>query len=1636
MFLLLISGAAYASDGLVGHTVSVDTTGTNWVYSDTVGGSELPLDSVVQILSAGANETIDPPGTDGLATGDDSIVPIDAGTGKILAIAGYFAATGSSFPAQTKIYARAFNSTSIGAATKYGDSELVTTQADADTEPPPTTLNLSGFATDKDFPPAEPTAAAVPFSAVLHAEGQDLGGVKDYDATIGVGTAAAEDAPPAPPSYSVKLQTWKTDWSGPYLKDIRALGETSYQWIVDLNPHGSIAPPIDRSSTLSWDPSQFAEGDYSLQAGYPGALGDVVVADMKTTTSYEATGGDTSQYFTLTFTPAPPAPDEEEPVITLTGDATVTITVKDAYTDAGATAVDNVDGDVTASIVVSGDTVDVNTPGTYVIRYNVSDAASNPATEVVRTVTVLPDTTDPVITLTGEATVTISAGGSYTEAGATALDNVDGDISVNVTVGGDTVDANIPGIYVVTYNVSDAASNSATEVTRTVTVVDDGMPVITLTGETTVTIAVGGSYTEAGATALDNVDGDISVYIDVGGATVDVDTPGTYVITYNVSDAATNEATEVTRTVIVIDDVLPVISLTGDATVTISAGDTYTDAGATASDDVDGDITGNIIVGGDDVDVNTPGTYVITYNVSDAASNAAAEITRSVTVIDDGNPVITLTGDATVTITVKDVYTDAGATAVDNVDGDVTASIVVSGDTVDINTPGTYVIRYNVSDAAGNAAAEVTRTVTVLPDTTDPVTTLTGEATVTITVKDAYTDAGATAVDNVDGDLTANIVVSGDTVDVNTPGTYVIRYNVSDTAGNVATEVTRTVTVLPDTTDPVITLTGEATVTIDIGDSYTDAGASASDSIDGDLSSSISVGGDTVDINTPGTYVITYDVSDAAGNDAAQVARTVIVRPDTTRPVITLTGETAVTITDGDSYTEAGATASDNVDGDLTADIVVGGDAVDTTTSGTYVITYNVSDAAGNAAIQVTRTVTVITDAVVPVITLLGDAVIEISLGDTYTDAGATALDDVDGDLTDDIVVGGDVVDTAAGGTYTITYDVSDAAGNAAVRVTRMVTVIAITGVVQDVDGAPLENARILAFLPLDSEADFEERYEAMSTDTGSYTISLPLGASQDGWTVVASLTGYVSVSQADQAVGIVNFATADDKGLQPKRAITLATATASTEDVAIEIVGDPVFTAIGQITVDVTDGNSNVDNYVLLDGKIQVTYNLVEDFTVLISTDTSSLVFSYVDEDKDLEAKQGEIDASGGVVDISDEAGQPAMVEVPAGGVTKENVTIEMKQVPRGEVTTSNSGSPLYVYEITAIDNTTGEALSDDEIKRIEITLPIDLTEINPDDIENGIFTIYQADSRLELGQAGGGTPVPVDRIIDTDYVGDGQVGSVLFWVDHLSVFGIGGPISIKLVDQSDDSAGGCFVNTAAHGYTARDDSRALLPAALIVGFMLVVALLIGKKGRFRKVAAGLAAVAVCVFLLVNTADAQDEKGKAFYVEISGLYVVEDTNGEQTIAKFSGPISIDFDDSWGGQLVFGHIYDDMISFEAMLEYIAQFESPLGNDGKGESEMEVVNGSVNAKISCPALNRVKPYIIGGVGILKAFEDISYDGATSRQNDYGVSFRAGGGVDLAVSDTFSVGLEVAYVSGVDDVDHVKYTTVSFGLGYRF
>ncbi|MDF1598123.1 MAG: DUF5011 domain-containing protein, partial [Acidimicrobiia bacterium] len=386
------------------------------------------------------------------------------------------------------------------------------------------------------------------------------------------------------------------------------------------------------------------------------------------------------------------------------------------------------------------------------------------------------DTTVPVISLTGANPQTIEVGSPYVELGATASDTYDGDISGSIVIDATAVDVFTVGSYAVFYDVVDANGNPGSAI-RTVNVVDTTLPVITLTGVDPQTIEVGSPYVELGATASDNYDGDISGSIVIDATAVNSGVVGSYSVTYDVVDANGNSAVTVSRIVDVVDTTVPVITLVGGDPQTIEVGSPYVELGATASDNYDGDISGSILIDATGVDTNTVGSYTVTYDVSDANGNAAVQVTRTVNVVDTGAPVITLLGSDPVTVEVGSPYVDAGATAFDVGDGDITAGIVTVNP-VNTSVVGSYVVTYDVIDSQSNPAVQVTRTVNVV-DTTLPVITLSGADPQTIEVGSPYVELGATASDNYDGDLTGSIVIDATGVDTNTVGSYVVTYDVT-----------------------------------------------------------------------------------------------------------------------------------------------------------------------------------------------------------------------------------------------------------------------------------------------------------------------------------------------------------------------------------------------------------------------------------------------------------------------------------------------------------------------------------------------------------------------------------------------------------------------------------------------------------------------------------------------------------------------------------------------------------------------------------------------------------------------------------------------------------------------------------------
>ncbi|WP_103069678.1 immunoglobulin-like domain-containing protein [Aquimarina sediminis] len=155
-----------------------------------------------------------------------------------------------------------------------------------------------------------------------------------------------------------------------------------------------------------------------------------------------------------------------------------------------------------------------------------------------------------------------------------------------------------------------------------------------------------------------------------------------------------------------------------------------------------------------------------------------------------------------------------------------------------------------------------------------------------------------------------------------------------------------------DVTPPIITLKGDNPQVIQQGNGYTELGATTDDG------SEIVIDSSSFE-DRIGAYTITYNATDNSGNSALEVTRTVNVVDQVTPPIITLKGDNPQIIQQGDGYTELGATTNDG------SEIIIDSSNFEDSI-GTYAITYNATDNSGNPALEVTRTVNVVDQAIPP----------------------------------------------------------------------------------------------------------------------------------------------------------------------------------------------------------------------------------------------------------------------------------------------------------------------------------------------------------------------------------------------------------------------------------------------------------------------------------------------------------------------------------------------------------------------------------------------------------------------------------------------------------------------------------------------
>ena len=621
------------------------------------------------------------------------------------------------------------------------------------------------------------------------------------------------------------------------------------------------------------------------------------------------------------------------PVISLVGSSTIYLGVGDNFTDPGATASDNIDGDLTSSITSSG-TVNTATEGTYTIYYNVSDADGNIAS-VSRTVIVSLDL-PPTITLTGSSTITLLVGDTYIEDGCVATDEVDGDLTSSIITTG-TVDTSTVGTYTLSYSITDSASNIVST-TRTV-IIDPVCTSATIeliyeqnntvgNGSNNQTITLGDSIAainyqlttdcppDANGTPLNSSsqglpEGVGYSFSSENNTIIISGTPSTqgtfdYYLTYYNQTLQSSTVSAVVFGQIIVQESATSTSTTNSSTCTITSSLINGQASQTVTA---GEAIANI---GYDITTDCQSLSANAYNlppgVSMTFSNNIVNISGTTTasgtynydvmVVESSTTTITLSG----TITVN-ASTNTSTGSISFVNGTCQCPNATVGDTAVIN--GVTYTAVDNSTIGGQANSGNINLCTTL--VTSMQNLFSGKAnfnsdigfwdTSNITNMDRMFENASSFNQNISGWCVSNI---------NSEPTNFL-FNSALTEDNKPVWGT-----CPngsvDTTPPVISLLGSSTINLTVGDTLTDPGVTATDDVDGDVTLSITASG-IVDTSTPGTYVITYSVTDTAGNTTA-VDRTIIVSAAASSYSI------SVTASSNADYTLSGTDANGAVSGD------------------------------------------------------------------------------------------------------------------------------------------------------------------------------------------------------------------------------------------------------------------------------------------------------------------------------------------------------------------------------------------------------------------------------------------------------------------------------------------------------------------------------------------------------------------------------------------------------------------------------------------------------------------------------------------------------------------------------------------------
>lgn len=795
-----------------------------------------------------------------------------------------------------------------------------------------------------------------------------------------------------------------------------------------------------------------------------------------TYTATDASNNTSTCSFTVTVTDnvAPNVPV----LSTITGVCSATATVPITQDNCSGT----INGTTTNPLTYS-------TQGTHTITWTFTDANANSST-AIQTVIVL-DNIAP--TITAPTAVSAAANATCTATGVVLGTPVTNDNCSAVTIA-NNAPASFPlGQTVVTWTATDATGNSATAA-QIVTVTDNTLPTITAPSNITVSAnanCVAFNLNLGTPIVSDNCS--IASVVNNGTAVYAL---GTTTVTWTVTDGSGNVRTA-TQTVTVVDNSNPVITAPAPKTVNANAGCTAT--GVNLGLPVASDNCSALVVTNNAPAAFPIGNTTVTWTATDNAGNIATA-TQVVTVLDNTNP--TISAPSAVTVNANSTCTATGVVLGTPIASDNCTSIVTTNNAPASFPLGQTIVTWTVTDLAGNTAT-ATQTVTVVdnqnptifapatvnantnnscmalnvnlgtPLTSDNCSVATlvnnapsafnvGTTVVTWTVTDG-SGLTATATQNVIvSDIEDPIIIAPPNINANTTsacsanginlgtaaafdncsvatiasnapasfpvGTTLVVWTATDANGNTST-ATQTV-VINDVVNPTITAPSDITT-------VTNSGCTASGIVIGVPQTADNCGVASVSNDAPvsfpvGITSVTWTVTDVNGNTAFAIQKVTVT--DNIMPTLNVAAN--ITVDANNSCVAFNVDLGAPVVADNCGIATLLNDAPTVYNIGTTTVTWIVTDNNGNS-ISATQTVTVVDNAL-PVI--IAPANMQVSTNNNCVASGLNLGNPI---ATDNCTIATLVNDAPLDfpvGTTTVTYTVTDAAGNVATA-TQTITV-------------------------------------------------------------------------------------------------------------------------------------------------------------------------------------------------------------------------------------------------------------------------------------------------------------------------------------------------------------------------------------------------------------------------------------------------------------------------------------------------------------------------------------------------------------------------------------------------------------------